>query len=183
MIILGVDCGVTGAIASLTGDGEFISVYDVPMIESCRLKWVDAAAVDEILTLVVSRANSIRAGSGLAIRAYVELTHAMPKTGSVAAHSQGMTLGSMLCALQSRGVSIELVTPAAWKRFFGLVAKGDTSYRERKAASLSRARIYYPMAKLDRVKDHNRAEALLIAKYGWSRDRGTTRVAPEPVSI
>ena len=38
--------------------------------------------------------------------------------------------------------------------------------KAKKDASLSRARMLFPTADLDRAKDHNRAEALLIAHYG-----------------
>jgi hypothetical protein len=35
-----------------------------------------------------------------------------------------------------------------------------------KAASLDKARLLFPAASLDRKKDHNRAESLLLAEYG-----------------
>ena len=62
-----------------------------------------------------------------------------------------------------------LVEPRAWQRFVGLAGKGKES-RERGAlpAAVLTARELYPAAAhdLQRVKDHNRAEALLIAHYG-----------------
>ena len=162
MITLGIDCGVTGAIAALHGTdttGTFIGVRELPIIAQGKCKWVDGleflAVIRELLSPIGARAD----------RAFVELTHAMPKAGSVAATSKGLTLGSTLAALQIAGVSVELVSPQTWKRAFGLIAPG-ASDRERKAAAISRARLMFPSAELDRVKDHNRAEALLIAAYG-----------------
>jgi hypothetical protein len=38
-----------------------------------------------------------------------------------------------------------------------------------KSGSLDRARLLFPTADLLRRKDHNRAEALLLARYGWQR--------------
>ena len=46
---------------------------------------------------------------------------------------------------------------AVWKRSMGL----DST----KSVSLDKARLLFPTAELDRKKDHNRAEALLLAEY------------------
>jgi hypothetical protein len=42
----------------------------------------------------------------------------------------------------------------------------------RKSASLDRARLLFPTAKLDRKKDHNRVEALLLAEYSRRTFKG-----------
>jgi crossover junction endodeoxyribonuclease RuvC len=151
-LICGVDPGITGAFAVLSAEGSLIAVDDLPVIRSGKLGWIDAEAL-------TSRLTEIRAGHEL--RAIVERVHAMPRNGSQAAFSQGATLGSILAALQVLRARIELVTPAAWKRSYGL--------KSQKAASLDRARLLFPAAELDRKKDHGRAEALLIAKYAIDR--------------
>jgi len=62
---------------------------------------------------------------------------------------------------------VRLVSPATWKRAAGLVSESrDESDSARKRRSLDRARLLFPNLRLDRVKDHGRAEALLIADYG-----------------
>jgi hypothetical protein len=152
MLILGVDPGITGAFAVLDASGTLIAVDDLPVIRDGRLGWIDAEAF-------TSRLLEIRAGHEL--RATVERVHAMPRNGSQAAFSQGATLGSILAALQVLRARIELVTPAAWKHSYGL--------KSQKAASLHRARLLFPAAELDRKKDHNKGEALLIAKYALDR--------------
>ncbi len=63
---------------------------------------------------------------------------------------------------------LSLVTAAVWKRSMGL----DSS----KPASLDKARLLFPTAELARVKDHNRAEACLLAEY--SRRTFTASKAP-----
>lgn len=147
-LVLGVDPGLTGAWALLDASGGFVAVEDLPVIRDGRLAWIDADALS-------GRLIELRAGRPM--RAVVERVHAMPRNGSQAAFSQGATLGSILAALQLVRVSIELVTPAAWKRAAGLAAD--------KRASLDRARLLFPDAPLDRQKDHGRAEALLIAAH------------------
>ena len=67
-------------------------------------------------------------------------------------------MGSILAACQRINAPLLLITAAVWKRAMGL--------SQDKAASLDKARLLFPDASLDRKKDHNRAEALLIAEYG-----------------
>jgi crossover junction endodeoxyribonuclease RuvC len=63
----------------------------------------------------------------------------------------------ILAACQRCAVPLALFTAAVWKRSMGL----DSS----KSVSLDKARLQFPTADLDRKKDHNRAEALLLAEY------------------
>ena len=58
----------------------------------------------------------------------------------------------------ARGLPLELVTPQAWKKRFGL--NSDKEQARSKAIEL------YPNASLDRKKDHGRTEAILIARFG-----------------
>jgi crossover junction endodeoxyribonuclease RuvC len=153
-LTLGCDPGVTGAFAVLAPDGALLALDDLPVIRDGRLAWIDADAF-------VSRLLELRAGNEL--HAYVERVHAMPRNGSLAAFSQGCTLGSILAALQVLRARIELVTPAVWKRSMGLSSD--------KAASLHKARLSFPNASLVRQKDHNRSEALLIASWALNRPR------------
>lgn len=155
MILLGVDVGITGAIAALRGDGAFQDVRDLPITSNGGAKWIDGP---ELLSIVRQMRNGAEA------RAIVERTHAMPKLGTVAANSKGMTLGSVLATLQIAGIAVELVTPQGWKRSLGLLAPG-TSDRQKKTASLHRARQLFPSAPLERQLDNGRAEALLIAHW------------------
>lgn len=157
MKIIGVDPGVTGAFAILTDDGAFDAVEDLPITQWGKAKWVDAPRLCSRLFELLE---------GKPARGAVEHTHAMPRMGSIASNSKGMTLGSTLAALQMARVSVELVSPAAWKSALDLTGKATDAQRKKKA--LARARLLFPSAPLDREQDHNRAEALLIA---WWRQR------------
>jgi hypothetical protein len=170
VITLGIDPGVTGAVAAVqltNTTSALLGVRELPIISHGKLKWIDGC---ELLTVLRDLTGS---GNRDDMRAYVEHTHAMPKMGVVAASSKGLTLGSVLAALQIAGISVELVSPQVWKRALGLISPG-ASDRERKAAAMSRARLMFPSAELDRVKDHNRAEALLLAAYGVRFAGGAT---------
>jgi crossover junction endodeoxyribonuclease RuvC len=164
---IGIDPGITGAIGAIRGD-ELVGVMDLRTMESGRCKWIDA---DDLIRVL----REFR-GSGPA-RVYVEHTHAMPGNGAQAANSQGLTLGSILAVLQVCAIPFELVSPARWKRYHGLIHPPGTTDGVRKSASLSRARQLYPAAELELVKHHNRAEALLIADFGQADYLGRTEAA------
>lgn len=154
MLYLGVDPGATsGAFAVLNDLGDYVAADDLPVIASRKLKWVDAPEL-------ISKLLELRQGETMT--AMVERQSARPGQGVSSTFVSACAFGSLLATLQVAGVAIELVMPAVWKAANGLL-KAD------KKASLDRARLLFPAADLDRRKDHNRAEALLLARYGWQR--------------
>lgn len=159
--ILGIDPGLTGAWALIGPDGT--TVEDLPVIRDSTLAWIDSSALEHVLRLH---------GVGHGTVAYVERVHAMPKNGSQAAFSQGMTLSSILAVLQILAVPVKFVPPQTWKRAHGLISEATDTDSTRKRRSLDKARLQFPNLRLDRVKDHGRAEALLIAAYGQTQLHG-----------
>lgn len=148
MLTIGIDVGVSGAIAVVESNGSLVTLQDLPIVVYGKLKWVDAPELVSIIR---------EARQGRPAQAFVEHVHAMPKLSTVAANAMGRTFGSVVAAVQMAGVSLELVSPQKWKRDLGVTSDKD--------GSLSRARCLFPTADLHRVKDHNRAEALLIVHY------------------
>lgn len=157
MIAIGIDPGISGALAVLGPAGEIESVHDLPVIRDRALSWVDGSALQSILL------GAIR---GRTAGAVVERVSAMPRQGIASAFTFGVGFGSVLGVLQAMQVRIELVTPGVWKRSLGLSSD--------KHASLHKARLLYPTAELHLAKHDGRAEALLLAH--WSLNR-TGRVA------
>ena len=145
--IMGIDPGVTGAVALLRDDRQ--KVEDMP--SNPRDLW-------ELLT-------ELRGGPYLEVSAIVEQAQAMPKQGVSSTFKTGYGYGVIIGVLASLGIPYETVTPSVWKRAMGLQGKD-------KDASRSLARCYWPDAPLGRVKDHGRAEALLIAEYGRRKHEG-----------
>jgi crossover junction endodeoxyribonuclease RuvC len=94
--------------------------------------------------------------------AMVERQGARPGQGVSSTFVSATAFGSLLATLQIAGCSLELVTAASWKAALGGLSKD-------KQASLDRARLLYPGASLDRMKDHGRAESLLLAHYARTR--------------
>lgn len=92
-------------------------------------------------------------------RAYLEKQWPRPTDGKVQAFANGEGYGLLRGVMATLGIGYELVAPATWKIAMGLKGK-------EKADSRRKAQELYPTASLARVKDHGRAEALLIAHYG-----------------
>lgn len=162
MRFLGIDPGVSGALAVLESSDVLVSVEDLPIIRDGATVWCDAGAL-------LSRLINLR-GTVNTLHAIVERQGAQPVQGVASAFKMGVGYGSILAALQIARISITFVTPTVWKRHYGL--------SQDKNASLHKARLLYPTASLDRKKDHGRAEALLLARYGiWGF--GQTRIEAE----
>lgn len=154
MLTLGVDPGLSGALALLDEDGQPELVADLPVIRDGRLSWIDGGSLQSTLL------DALR---GRACRAAVERVSAMPRQGIASAFSFGVGFGAVLATLQTLRLSIEFVTPAVWKLALGL--------GKDKRASLDKARLLFPTADLSLAKHDGRAEALLLAWYAQNRRR------------
>lgn len=148
--IVGIDPGKTGALA-LFVDGTASGVFDMPL----GVHGVDGKAVHE--QLMRWKVDEV----------YIERTHAMPRNGSKAAFSQGDSNGALRTAVHIAGVPLIWVTPLDWQRSAGLGISGLTEIERKRRSRMRAIELCPSMADwLNRAKDHNRAEALLIARFG-----------------
>lgn len=145
-LFIGIDPGRTGAIGAVDAGGGWQGVWDMPE---------NAADLTDLLR------ERCELGNGLATAVAVEYQQPMPKQGVVSVFSLGMQYGTILGVLAALRASYAVVRPSAWKKEMGLTSD--------KADSRALARQLWPEAPLGRVKDHGRAEALLIAE--WRRRR------------
>lgn len=149
---IGIDPGITGAVGVVLDDSEF--VYDIPTVNVGKKKTareIDAVGLYGIVRMWHRRYNVV---------ACVERTHAMPGQGVTSMFSMGVSRGIVLGVLAGAEVKVVSVEPQAWKKHFGLL-KAD------KEASRALAVELFPGVadKLRLKKHHNRAEALLLARY------------------
>lgn len=151
-LTIGIDPGLTGAIAFMDGDGIPV-VWDLPVIRDKSLAWIDGAALQSLI---------INEREGRHATAMVEQVSAMPKQGVTSSFHFGVGFGSILGVLQALSIPIEFVRPGAWKKAMGLTSD--------KKAALHKARLLYPDVDLHLEKHDGRAEALLIARYARSRN-------------
>lgn len=156
--VLGIDPGITGGMAVV--GLMFQSACDIPvqtMVNSNRKEiMIDAFKLREKIWALKRRVL----GSGAELVIYVEKTQPM-KDSAMTAFSMGLSRGIILAVIATLEIPFVQVPPPKWKKFHGLIHCD-------KDASRTLAIQLYPDMKsvLNRKKDHNRAEALLIAAYG-----------------
>ena len=151
MRILGVDVGLTGAVAvvELCANGpHVIAVTDMPVVGVGARRRVDAIALQEWL---------LKTGPNHAI---VEAAQAFPRQGVSSVYRYARAVGAAEGVIAACGISIEYVSPAQWKRAFHLSADKEAS----RALAIAR----FPGAHefFQRKRDHGAAEACLLALYG-----------------
>ena len=171
MITIGIDIGITGAVAAVDSRGS-CTVADLPTVPDGKGNRIDGRALILLLRQFVPTAEF-----GLVL---FEDVRPRP-TGN--GGKQGNTIHSQGSMMRSRGIveaviditrmQRRVVQPQTWKRHYGLIGKD-------KGDSLSVARALYPLADLRLAKHHNRAEAILIAHFGLDEPAavpkaGTTR--------
>ena len=155
MIRIGIDPGVSGAIAFLKRGEHF--VFDMPVMNlSGKKQQVNAS---ELGKLFRENLPYVGADYGVDATAYVEQVHSMPGQGVAAMFNFGTSYGIVKGVLGALQIPMVLVTPHSWKKRAGLIGK-------EKDASRTLAQQLYPAAPLGRKKDVGRADSILIARFG-----------------
>jgi len=156
-LVLGIDPGVSGAVALLTAEGALIDVVDMPTLS-------DGTGGKRSINAPLLAARVRAWGAGLA---FVEFVGARPGEGAVGAFSFGRCRGVIEGTLGALAVPVQMVAPSWWKRRVGIPPGAD-----KKDAARSEAIRRWP-GKADlfaRKKDDGRAEAALIAVAGMARE-------------
>jgi len=154
VIIIGIDPGIGGAVAAVDGRGNLLWVEDMPIRDagkkSRKANEIDGSALARLLRLHVA---DIRC-------AVVEEVHAMPGQGVSSMMSLGDSRGCIRGVLEALGISVERVEPQRWKKSYGLIGA------EKDGSRACAIRLYPSCPDLARKKDHGRAEAILLARFG-----------------
>lgn len=169
MIVLAIDPGLTGA-CSVLGSNGLRAVFDLPTMPipgvgpkalvqrkvdgyALRRQILDACPADEPIAAVVE-AVGVMGGKNNSVQTQGSLLR---------------TLGAVEAVLECLRLQVEYAAPQTWKRFYGLI-DAQLSPTERKAKALQVARELYPACTdIARAKDHNRAEAILMAHWHLRR--------------
>jgi crossover junction endodeoxyribonuclease RuvC len=154
MMIVGVDPGLTGAIALVGGERgrSLIEVMDMPTRRAGKAKSLELDVDALQYALGVARVRS---------RVLVlERQSAAPGQGVSSVFALGEQYGILRGMALALGFRVELVNPAVWKAAMRL---GADKERSRQAAMKA-----WPGDEVffGRVKDHGRAEAALLALWG-----------------
>jgi crossover junction endodeoxyribonuclease RuvC len=176
-MIIGVDPGLTGAIAFLQkqndGGADYwsLQVCDMPIYEVVRNgKKRHELAEDELIKLVQQhRKSEFPSATGHSDNmAFVEKVASMPGMGAPSVFSFGCQFGQLRMMLACLEIPRTFVTPQAWKKFCGL--KHGASKDESRRLACEKFPEYSDL--FARKKDDGRAEAALIAWYGAQQVKG-----------
>lgn len=151
--ILGVDPGSDGALSFY--DGTELIIYDMPTYEIKKGKTVRKKVDFRKLCDIINTNH--------ADHAYVENVSAQFGNGAASAFSFGWACASVENALIACNVPFTYVTPQSWKKSMQCPAEKD--------GSRMRASQLLPgfASNWDRKKDDGRAEASMIALYGFNQ--------------
>lgn len=173
---IGVDPGVTGAVAVLETATRKVDLYDTPIV--CVKSGKKMKNVMDLHN-VVSLMQMLTGGRDVLVT--IEKVNAMPgkvagggrrTIGATSAFNFGVGYGMWLGVLASLRLPYQQVIPATWKR--ALMLTGSDG----KDADRIRAIQLYPQAapQLNLKKHHGRADALLLAD--WARRTYPPRPSP-----
>jgi hypothetical protein len=156
MIFLGVDPGLSGAIAAVNEDDDLLSVLDMPLL---KLKRGGAARneidVTELARLVDDLCQTEKVGLAVIEQAQTIPGTAMPRQALQTGYNFGLARG----VVAAQFAPTETVPPKVWKRAMACPKEKDGA-RARASQLLPRHAGLWALKKHD-----GRAEAALIALY------------------
>ncbi len=152
-VVIGIDPGVTGAIAVLNAENRsIVELVDMPTApdRNGRKQKVSGSGIARLLNPYPK--DSVQ-------RVFLERVSAMPGQGVTSMFNFGRAFGAAESAIAALSLPLSYVTPQQWKRSARLIG-------QHKDASRGRVLDLYPDADVRRKKDNGRADAVLIALYG-----------------
>jgi hypothetical protein len=150
-MFVGIDPGLSGAVAVVDADGALVAVHDTPTL-TLRIARGTRHDYD-----VPGMCALLQPYAGQYAHVVIEASQAMPGQGVRSMFSTGYGYGLWLGLLAALQLPYTTVRPVVWKKTFSLG-------KDKEAARL-RAQQLFPGADLRHKKDHGRAEALLLAWY------------------
>lgn len=151
---LGIDPGLSGAVAAIRDDGG-IAFYDTPTGKSGGRTVYLPTSMNQIL-IIESTFSQVE-------KCYVALekVHSLPRDGSVGSFSFGKGVGIWIGILTSLGIPYEEITPQRWT-----AAMLDGMPKDKDSSRIKALQLYPQLAEeLKLKKHHGRADSLLLATY------------------
>ena len=151
MKILGVDPGLSGALAVLeigAEDVRVLEIIDVPVLGNKTKQSIDVISVQQFL---------LNHGPQHCI---FERARSMPRQGVASTFRYGVATGMLFATVMLCAIPVISIDPGEWKRKMRLGRDKQLS-RQRALEVLPSGHEYFK-----RRRDHNRAEAALLALYG-----------------
>ncbi len=153
MLVIGIDPGLSGAIAILE-DKKVLNILDMPVMAEGKKnkRQINSAQLVNIIKKNIHKTDEISV--------VVEQVNAMPGQGVTSMFNFGQTFGAIKGVCAALELPIFFIRPSKWKKHFELINSS-------KDASRTKAIEMYPSLsdKLSKKKDVNKSDAILIARY------------------
>lgn len=155
-LILGVDPGLSGALALYNRSTGALDVYDMPIHCVTGNSGTKKRHIDlyDLGMLIRQFAEQIHL-------AVIEEVASMPKQGVVSTFNFGFAAGAVQAAIAANMIPMHLVRPQIWKRSLGLLRADKDASRQLASRLMPEHHAQWRLAKHD-----GRAEASLLARYG-----------------
>ncbi len=176
MIIIGIDPGVTGAVAIRSATST--RAYIMPVVYTRRGKSrhaiIDGVMLREVLAATYSRDVQVYIEKAQAMIRKRAKTGKVQKQGSVSAFNYGKSAGIIEGIVIGLRYPYLLVRPMTWRKSI----LRDWDKADPKGASIIVAKQLFPEVSLRRSQlckkdDHNMADALLLTEFGHRMMQGT----------
>lgn len=158
-VIIGIDPGITGAIATMFPNGKKI-IRDLPTAKTDGFNGIAPIEFSDIIQ------ECIESDQIMNVVAYCEKTGTIPGNGRLAIKSVYECRGVVRAVLAMLRIPLIYVPPQAWRKFHRLPNKSDKEY----SRGFAIQRLPELAEQLNLKKHHNRAEAALIALYGQHKE-------------
>ena len=156
MIFIGIDPGLSGAIAFLDAEKGHLSIIDMPTFEVKRNNKTKREVSPVGVAVAMGLAEKVS-------RAVLERVGAMPGQGVTSVFSFGRSVGIIEGVLATMLIPVDIVTPQAWQKAAGVRGGKDGS-------RLRASELFPNYAELfARKKDDGRADAALMAWYAATK--------------
>ena len=153
MKIIGIDPGLSGAIAILDGN-KVLNTFEMPVMSEGKKnkRQLNSAQLVNIIQ------ENISTNEDIAV--VVEQVNAMPGQGVTSMFNFGQTFGAIKGICAALKLPIFFVRPSKWKKHFDLINSSKDSSRTKVIEM-------YPLIaqQLSKKKDVNKSDAILIARY------------------
>ena len=156
MIYIGIDPGLSGAIAFLDTEKGVLSINDMPTLEVKRNNKAKKEVSPIGVAIFLGQTRDVS-------RAVLERVGAMPGQGVTSVFSFGRSVGIIEGVLATMLIPVDIVTPQAWQKAAGVRGGKDGS-------RLRACELFPNYAELfARKKDDGRADAALMAWYAATK--------------
>ena len=163
-LFLGIDPGLSGALAVLSDAGRLVDVVTMPTEPHGKSRRVSGRELRAFLDSIAAATE----GASIAL-CMLELVASRPGQGAPSVFTFGRAFGTVEGVLSALAVPIDYATPQTWKRAFGLTSDKGESIR--KACDLVPGLAGWPRKQ---GPTHDQAEAVLLAEFARRRWSGKT---------